>query len=467
MVHRLSRGENSPPPPDESSGRRQKRKRRPTERQNFAVPSTENEQHQKEIRALEKQIASMKKAYHSKESVPPEDVDNFGPEPEEEDDEHVFVSSSIRRLPAFTGEQPQDNDGDEEAPLRVNLCQGPLRVRNRIEDESDSENLNEEDANPTPTEPQPADIHPGPTNSKQGRVSSTGIQETVASGKRSRVDAPETAKSKKKGPSLDDFEDDIRSIVKHASHEFEVLCVTRDGFPNMNTRIIWAHQCWAKAKEFLQVEDGGDLPSRASILIRGRTSRIRGHLVDTVVRNLVESSYGFKSGSSMRSIQKNQELVNHLIEDGRFLYKDPENLKGFLKHPIINKIIKNGFFKNEQARGVLFKQYFNPISISTLALISTMIYACISEWETGRQVSSHFKEDRYLKKYEGFHADITKWTHLFPEVTANMLKKFFDQHYNDICLSNVGTRSIFSDESIERLREEMEGHTGNTDSEDE
>lgn len=29
------------------------------------------------------------------ESVPPEDVDNFGPEPEEEDDEHVFVSSSV------------------------------------------------------------------------------------------------------------------------------------------------------------------------------------------------------------------------------------------------------------------------------------------------------------------------------------------------------------------------------------
>lgn len=108
----------------------------------------------------------------------------------------------------------------------MNLRQGPLRVRNRIEDESDSENLNEEDANPTPTEPRPADIHPGPTNSKQGRVSSTGIQETVASGKRSRLDAPETAKSKKKGPSLDDFEDDIRSIVKHASHEFEVLCVT-------------------------------------------------------------------------------------------------------------------------------------------------------------------------------------------------------------------------------------------------
>lgn len=53
-----------------------------------------------------------------------------------------------------------------------------------------------------------------------------------------------------------------------------------------------------------------------------------------------------------------------------------EDRRGIYRHPIIQKAINSIWFVNQSDEGVLYNDYFNPISNATIALVLTMVCPC-------------------------------------------------------------------------------------------
>jgi hypothetical protein len=58
------------------------------------------------------------------------------------------------------------------------------------------------------------------------------------------------------------------------------------------------------------------------------------------------------------------------------LAQDRKALTGLYETKLISEVIQAAFFKNKKAVGVKFKDYFNPISLVTIALVFTAVSAC-------------------------------------------------------------------------------------------
>ena len=95
--------------------------------------------------------------------------------------------------------------------------------------------------------------------------------------------------------------------------------------------------------------------------------------------------------------------------------------KGIYNHPIIQKAVNKMWFNNKRDEGVLFQDYFNPISVSSIALILTAVslfffvytlnFNCfllrciqiecnIDEWATGIKTDITFYAEEYRAIYD-------------------------------------------------------------------
>jgi hypothetical protein len=103
---------------------------------------------------------------------------------------------------------------------------------------------------------------------------------------------------------------------------------------------------------------------------------VRGEL-KTKVRPLVEAMFGFESGQNRQTITKNRALVEELKDGYCFVYevrsKDVQKREGLYKGQIIQKVINAMWFANKRDEGVLYPQWFSPISIEMLALVLTAV----------------------------------------------------------------------------------------------
>ncbi|KAJ7462525.1 hypothetical protein FB451DRAFT_1180816 [Mycena latifolia] len=77
---------------------------------------------------------------------------------------------------------------------------------------------------------------------------------------------------------------------------------------------------------------------------------------------------------------------------------------GYAANTIIIDGMCNIWFKTRAGRGILFFEYFSPISVVTLALVFTAIEFCIEEYSTGRfqqgisdEVLNRSRYDTHLK----------------------------------------------------------------------
>ncbi|KAJ7491648.1 hypothetical protein B0H11DRAFT_2008554, partial [Mycena galericulata] len=89
------------------------------------------------------------------------------------------------------------------------------------------------------------------------------------------------------------------------------------------------------------------------------------------------------------------------------------------------------------------------------------------EWTTGVLVPSQFTEKDMAKSYDIHLADIKKWCETNPTVTENLRKKWFRRSSQALGLARPVEESTNIDATHqEALRSELEGRTGETDSEE-
>ncbi|KAJ3855320.1 hypothetical protein EV368DRAFT_79732 [Lentinula lateritia] len=205
-----------------------------------------------------------------------------------------------------------------------------------------------------------------------------------------------------------DYTAEGEAILLRAMRDFEARIVGQDFFPDQTTRLQWAEKC-------------------------------------------------FRDACATAKAQ--------FISDKRVLKLDRKAWTGYAEHPSI--IFLLSYIFDESNMGMVFKKYFNLISLQTLASLFTMIRAAILEWSSGTcNKIKKFSEEEYDKYYKAYLIDLTKWDGMNPAVSLNIRHRMYAKSRMHEESLDDSTVHIFG--SIEaQLHQEMEARTGDTESEPE
>ncbi|KAK6974641.1 hypothetical protein R3P38DRAFT_3239041 [Favolaschia claudopus] len=98
----------------------------------------------------------------------------------------------------------------------------------------------------------------------------------------------------------------------------------------------------------------------------------------------------------------------------------------------------------------------------------TALEFCVKQWSTGSFIASKFTEKAVVDSYEKYVKDVEKWSAMKPSVVENIRKKWYRRASETLTSEVINdNESSINDAQEEALRAELEGRTGDTDSEDE
>ncbi|KAJ7318308.1 hypothetical protein DFH08DRAFT_971380 [Mycena albidolilacea] len=266
-------------------------------------------------------------------------------------------------------------------------------------------------------------------------------------------------------PAAGDYEPIVAAILLRACGEYSARIVASKfgGFPGISIQYQWAEECFKNACR--SSKEHYKLTRRMAKLITKRGSHVRGKLIDTYCP-LFATNYGFQRSQSKKAIAANQLKAQTLLRKAAFHYKDPSTRTGYAKNPIITEARSQYIFKNKKALGAIFSLYFNPISAEYLALDFTI--SLTQEWSTGVEVRTKFSEKDMSEAYQTHLTDINeKWIKCNPTVTEKLRRKWYKRAAQDFAPAEPEQCTNIDAEDQDAIRMELEGRTGDTDSEEE
>ncbi|KAF7970456.1 hypothetical protein HWV62_23905 [Athelia sp. TMB] len=206
-------------------------------------------------------------------------------------------------------------------------------------------------------------------------------------------------------PKAGDYDAAGYSVIISSSKEFMIRVATVDLYPELDVQLEWCTSIFKEQCKKL----GGEYKctDRISGLIRARCSNARSILLGHV-RPKIASTYGFIISDKSKTIKKNKQCYDVLVEDGAFHHKDPKERAGFAQHKIVSDILHSAYFANKNDDGVKFSDYFKPISLVTLAAIFTVVEFCLDEWSTGTFEQATFNEKAGCECYKGHLESLKK-----------------------------------------------------------
>ncbi|KAI6017983.1 hypothetical protein BKA83DRAFT_4058549 [Pisolithus microcarpus] len=228
-------------------------------------------------------------------------------------------------------------------------------------------------------------------------------------------------------PRTRDYDEVTQEFMTIAIGEYRARLCAEAPMPDhiMETSILNASWAWAcKATQVNLTRT----PQLAKI-ITSRGSQVHGQL-KTKLRPLVEAIFGFHSSQTKSAIKKNRSLAESLKEGTNFAFKhmaaDEDGRRGFLKAPLIQKIVNTMWFANKHDDGVVFHNHYHPFPYPTLALVLTAIECCIDEWMTGTRTDIPFTIQEYRGAYElhlkclQVFEDATKTYNVLPAICTKL-----------------------------------------------
>ncbi|KAI5994418.1 hypothetical protein EDD15DRAFT_2112111, partial [Pisolithus albus] len=192
-------------------------------------------------------------------------------------------------------------------------------------------------------------------------------------------------------PHTRDYDDMTQEFVTTAIGDYCVRLCAEGPMPDhaMETSLLDAS--WARACKVTGVNLWRTL--QLAKLVTSRGSQVRSQL-KTKLRPLIEAVFGFHSSQSKNAIKKNRVLAEGLKEGTNFAFKE-DGRRGFLKAPLIQKIVNTMWFTNKHDDGVVYHEYFRPFPYPALALVLTAIECCVDEWVTGTRTDIPFTIQEY------------------------------------------------------------------------
>ncbi|KAI0342946.1 hypothetical protein BDW22DRAFT_1429078 [Trametopsis cervina] len=277
-----------------------------------------------------------------------------------------------------------------------------------------------------------------------------------------------------------DYSGPTLTIILRALKRFEVNLLTISPFPSHETIHIWTRQALTESCQ----EAGKQLPSGSAVerickLIEARPSTIRGHVKNKVISKIIEV-YGMQVDTTkIVNEEANQRRYNYLVStvggDGdpnRYCFKDfdAEEPQYLGEHEVLLRALQEWCFKSSNDIGVEFRASFDPISLSTIAMLLTMVRFGLDRWATGRVVQSagkkEFTEREYKTIYTAHLAHLKDWEDANPPVMRNIRSRMYRKLLR---LGNIelgkDTPAGLSANIRQRAMERLADRTGDTDSE--
>ncbi|KAI6029634.1 hypothetical protein BKA83DRAFT_4047772 [Pisolithus microcarpus] len=234
-------------------------------------------------------------------------------------------------------------------------------------------------------------------------------------------------------PRTRDYDEVTQEFMMTAIGEYRARLCAEAPMPDhlAETSILDASWAWARKATGVNL---ARTPQLAKI-VTSRGSQVRGQL-KTKLRPLVEAIFGFHSSQSKSAIKKNRSLAEGLKEGTNFAFKvkcnwafsllvlicvvqhmaaDEGERRGFLKAPLIQKIVNTMWFANKHDDGVVFHKHYKPFPYPALALVLTAIECCIDEWMTGTWTDIPFT----IQEYRGTYESHLKCLHAFEDATKD------------------------------------------------
>ncbi|KAK7059344.1 hypothetical protein R3P38DRAFT_3522299 [Favolaschia claudopus] len=255
-------------------------------------------------------------------------------------------------------------------------------------------------------------------------------------------------------PAAGDYADLALAIIIRACREYSARIAGLYMLPASGVQAQWAQECFRNACGVAKRQYA--YTDRIGKIVRARGSQVRGKTIETF-RALFAGNYGLERSSSSKIIAANKRKVAQLLQNSAFHYKDPaaNPLVGFAENRIIAQVRKATTFRTKESVGIVFPNYFNPISLGNIAM------ELIAEWSTGSFIASKFTEKAVVDSYEKYVKDVEKWSAMKPTVVENIRKKWYWRASETLTSEVINdNESSINDAQEEALRAELEGRTG-------
>ncbi|KAH9911452.1 hypothetical protein B0H21DRAFT_829029 [Amylocystis lapponica] len=137
----------------------------------------------------------------------------------------------------------------------------------------------------------------------------------------------------------------------------------------------WAQEAWNTACQARNGTHTYELTERMMTIVKAQKSNTRSDIIKAV-RPIVQQTYGFVNTGDKKSdqVRENVRIYLRLMDNSMFLYKDNGDTSGersgYAEHLIVSKLIYTCFFTDKNAVSIQYPRHFDPIGLTTLALIS-------------------------------------------------------------------------------------------------
>ncbi|KAI4518988.1 hypothetical protein K525DRAFT_207171 [Schizophyllum commune Loenen D] len=259
-----------------------------------------------------------------------------------------------------------------------------------------------------------------------------------------------------------DLDGTSKQVILRTCREYEALILSVDAFPDSVKQRVWLQQCFAGACRSMGVNFVFD--DRLRSMVVGRGSRIRGNMLK-IVRGKVASEYKFRLSTRCIAVRKNLKKAENLKKDNGYLYQNDKTLVGYCRSKLVPIILQEALFGSDSTSfGVVYRRYFDPIPLPTLALVYSMINHCIIEWSSGNRVTANFtEEDVKIKNYQAHLKLVSDWSSDEPGTTRNMRVRWYRKIRALAGIEDTTQPTItLSAAARMKAREELSKHTGDT-----
>ncbi|KAJ7609689.1 hypothetical protein FB45DRAFT_1123077 [Roridomyces roridus] len=489
--------------------------RKPSERQavadkeNAAAATQKLQAAQKKIAKMEKKMKEMEKS-GGVPTAQAEDDDDFESEERDDESDGVFASR-ITPLPLLPVPLPRptpvirkvqsSQSTTHFSPRTFKSLPEPataqrpggstINVSTLAPDHNDEGtngmDIEEDDIDPVPVRyaPAPARAAPLPAvaaclqpTTGDKRVRAAAVDDTSAPPAK-RSTKPKLRESKYREdfvagpkPKAGDYEPVVEALILRACGEYSARILTLNPFPSTAFQLQWAQQCWDNAN--IAADEAlaeGERPVRYQVterikkIIGKRGSHIRGKVVESL-RPLFAAHFKLKRSSQRGVIITNKIRITHLIDYSAFHYKDFVVCQGFGGAAILGSARGHYVFRDKNSLAIIFRSYFYPLPPPFIALEFTVLQHLGDEWSTGSPIVKKFTEKDNTKIFLTHLNDVKKWCEASPEVTTKIRTKWYNRAAQSIGpqpLAAVNTNISWT--QMKFLHAELEGRTGETDSE--
>ncbi|KAI9450996.1 hypothetical protein BJY52DRAFT_1175373 [Lactarius psammicola] len=154
----------------------------------------------------------------------------------------------------------------------------------------------------------------------------------------------------------------------------------------------------------------------------------------TRIVHVVETLYGFDTSHAPEIVSRNATLSQALLSDMAFIYREP-NPGGSphhpYRHPALQKAINITWFRDRIDDGVIYHEYFSPMSVPAIASMLAVVECCIDEWTDGTRKETEWDDKRFKTVYQSHinslndfrQHSIDKGVDLFEHIRSDLLKE--------------------------------------------